>query len=108
MAVGGWINSGEDLTATFNSWYIGGADNYGLRLYQVTQKTDHGIATFDSKETVTPAQKPYFIVTYTKPGGFFLFMCEAYRKGEKYFKKKGLYLPDNRLFKPEILIPEGI
>ena len=36
------------------------------------------------------------------------YFSEAFRKGKEYFDKKGLFLPDDRLFKPEILVPKGI
>lgn len=45
---------------------------------------------------------------YGQPGNFFIFLSKAYRRGKKYFKEKGLYLPNDRLYEPEILIPEGI
>ena len=37
-------------------------------------------------------------------GSPWIFMRETLDKGKKYFKKKGLYLPDDRLFKPELVI----
>ena len=104
-AVPGWVNSGTDLTVTFKSWYSGAANNYGIRL---SEETTSGVGSeLDSKETATSAQKPYFIVTYTLPSGGFgfgnpwIFMKDTLDKGKKYFKKKGLWLPDDRLFRPE-------
>jgi len=35
-------------------------------------------------------------------GSPMIFIKEALDKGKKYFKKKGLFLPDDRLFKPEL------
>lgn len=55
-------------------------------------------------DTIIVPTKAYSRIT----GDFFPFLCEAYKKGKKYFKKKGLYLPDDKLYEPEILIPEGI
>lgn len=41
-------------------------------------------------------------------GSPWIFMQDALDKGKKYFKKKGLFLPDDRLFKPEVVIARGI
>lgn len=102
----GWKNSGNVFATIVSDWNSGAINNYGLVISTTT--AGNPISKAYSKDNAT--NKPYMKVDYTPPptSGFMIFLSEAFNKGKKYFKKKGLYLPDNKLYKPEILIPEGI
>jgi hypothetical protein len=62
-AAAGWVSN--DITNTVKAWKTGA--NYGLVLKQTAGGSFQWIA---SKETGTPANKPYLLVTYSIPARF--------------------------------------
>lgn len=53
----------------------------------------------DNATRITVQELEVFEITKF-PSGFMLFLSEAYDKGKKYFKKRNLWLPDDRLYQP--------
>ena len=99
LSTAGWKNSGSSLTDIVKDWHDGDINNYGITLREDAGDID-GYSRMDSKETLTPARKPYFIVTYAPPsgGGFsgfspWIFMKDAWEKHNKIFKPKGILIP---------------
>jgi len=97
----GWY--GYSIPLTIQGWIDGSITNYGLKF----NESNNGFRKWSSSEG---SYCPYLDITYSMPGGGgigigspWIFMKDALDKGKKYSKEKGLFLPNDRLFKPELV-----
>lgn len=61
------------------------------------------VIVWNTALTAAEALKVKNISAYSYGSGFMIFLSEAYDKGKKYFRNKGLFLPEDKLFKPAII-----
>ncbi|MBA7476358.1 hypothetical protein ES707_11743 [subsurface metagenome] len=99
---GGEIGSTMNLTTTgwksniittiFNNWFTGAANNYGIMFWtDEAESGSAGAGYVNTSENVS--YQPYVLVNYTVPGGFFIFLSEAWQRHKKLWTPKGLILP---------------
>jgi hypothetical protein len=81
-----------DITDAFIDWYNGGT-NYGMLLHTIK----NGFSQGRTKEYSGTTNDPTIEVTFRyKESAFMIFLSEAFNKGNDYFKKKGLWLPESK------------
>jgi hypothetical protein len=90
----------NDITSTVIDWMNGDTNNYGLRLFPATNHGYRGdeYVRIGSTENATESYRPYLLFDYGKGGGIlnWFFIKEALDKGKKYFKNRGLWLPESK------------
>ena len=98
--------SGNGTGTNADAFYIGG---FGTANYYASSLIDE-VIVWNTALTAAEVSTVYGITEYKYAGGImnWFFIGNALDKGKKYFKNKGLYLPDDRtssdrLFKPAII-----
>ena len=106
-----WVAIQLDNTATETNLNYNPGDKYNSKDGQTALPSSWG--TSDGSASILVSV--YALIVPVPSGGLglgignpWIFMKETLDKGKKYFKKKGLYLPDDRLFKPEFAIVEEV
>jgi len=80
-----------DITTLLRGWYKSDYSNYGLAIKNDSAGSGN-YATCRSREYATQSERPKILVTYSKPGGFFIFLSEAWERHKKLWTPK-LILP---------------